>query len=77
MLYSLQRASFFKYRLANGLLKKHIRVHVNILGAETDLVDAFMNPGEEIWILLPTNTTATVFLYEDEELVKTRVFDKW
>jgi len=36
-----------------------------------------MKPGEEIWILIPRNKDATVLLYEDDELIKTEVFDSW
>jgi hypothetical protein len=37
-----------------------------------------MKPGEEIWLFIPKNTDATLFLYEDGELAETNnVYDKW
>ena len=66
----------FQYRLENGFLKRRIRVSLNSFGMSNDLFDDFMKPGEEIWFLIP-NIDATVLLYENDELVKTRVFDAW
>ncbi len=68
--------SLFSYRLKDGFLKRHIRIRLNSFGASIDLFDDFMNPGEEIWLLIPNNN-ATVFLYEDNELIKTQVFESW
>jgi hypothetical protein len=34
-----------------------------------------MKPGEEILLLIPRKNDATVFLYEDGELLKTLVYD--
>jgi len=70
-------AGLFRYRLKDGFLKRHIRVRLNSFGVSNDLFDGFMKPGEEIWLLIPTNNNATVFLYEDGELIKTLVYDAW
>ena len=70
-----QGGGLFRYRLKDGFLKRHIRVRLNSFGVSADLFDDFMKPGEEIWLLIPRNNNATVFLYEDGELLKTFVYD--
>jgi len=70
-----QGGGLFRYRLKDGFLKRHIRVRLNSFGVSADLFDGFMKPGEEIWLLIPRNNNATVFLYEDGELLKTFVYD--
>jgi serine/threonine-protein kinase len=68
-------AGLFRYRLKDGFLKRHIRVRLNSFGVSADLFDDFMKPGEEIWLLIPRKDDATVFLYEDGELLKTLVYE--
>jgi serine/threonine-protein kinase len=70
-----QGIGLFRYRLKYGFLKRHIRVRLNSFGVSIDLFDNFMKPGEEIWLLIPRKNEATVFLYEDGELLKTLVYD--
>jgi len=70
-----QGGGLFRYRLKDGFLKRHIRVRLNSFGFSADLFDGFMKPGEEIWLLIPRKNNATVFLYEDGELLKTFVYD--
>jgi len=70
-----QGGGLFRYRLKDGFLKRHIRVRLNSFGVSADLFDGFMKPGEEIWLLIPGENNATVFLYEDGELLKTFVYD--
>lgn len=70
-----QGVGLFRYRLKHGFLKRHIRVRLNSFGVSIDLFDNFMKPGEEIWLLIPRKNEATVFLYEDGELLKTLVYN--
>ena len=69
--------NLFRYRLESGFLKSHIRVRLNSFGVSSDLLDDFMRPGEEVWILIPKGKAATVFLYKDDVMVKSQVFDAW
>jgi eukaryotic-like serine/threonine-protein kinase len=69
-----QGVGLFRYRLKHGFLKRHIRVRLNSFGLSIDLFDNFVKPGEEIWLLIPRKNEATVFLYEDGELLKTLVY---
>jgi beta-lactam-binding protein with PASTA domain len=68
------RIGLFRYRLANGFLKRHIRVRMDSLGVSTELFNDLVKPGNEIWLVIPKNDNATVFLYADDELVKTQIY---
>ena len=67
----------FRYRLENGFLKRRIHVRLNSFGGAIDLFDDFLKPGEEIWFLIPKNRNASLFLYEDGELIASQVYDEW
>jgi serine/threonine-protein kinase len=75
--YGSSGVRLFKYRLENGFLRKQIRVNINCFGISFDLIDALVKPGSEIWAFIPRNRDATLFLYQDNELIKTEVFDAW
>jgi eukaryotic-like serine/threonine-protein kinase len=70
-----QESSLFRYRLKDGFLKRHIRVVLNSFGVSNPIFDDFMKPGEEIWLIIPKNNNTTVFLYEDDQLIKTKVYE--
>ncbi len=67
----------FRFKLEIGLMRKRIQIDVNCFGLTVDLIDHYAKPGEEIWTLIPRNLDATLFLYQDNELIKTEVFDTW
>ena len=69
--------SLFSYRLDSGFLKRHIRVSLNSAGFTNDLFDDFVKAGEEIWLLIPRDHEATVFLYENDRLIKTQTYDAY
>jgi len=69
--------NFFRYRVNDGFLKRHIRVVLNSFGVSNTIFDEFIQPGEEIWLIIPNNNNTTVFLYEDNKLIKTQVYDDW
>jgi serine/threonine-protein kinase len=69
--------SLFRHRLENGFLRRRISVKLNSAGITSDLFDDFVKPGTEIWVLIPLDDDATVFLYEDNQLIKTQAFDAW
>jgi serine/threonine-protein kinase len=62
----------FRYRVGNGFLERHIRVQIKTLGFSHDIFDDVVNPGQEIWLLVPKNDKVDVLVYEDDEL--TQVF---
>jgi serine/threonine-protein kinase len=65
----------FSYKIDNGFIKKHILIKLKIYGMTTILKDDYIKPGEEVWILIPGNKDATLFLYEDDQLMVTKVYD--
>jgi len=68
-------SGFFQYKLDAGFLKKHILIRLDSMGISSELFNSFMSPGEELWLLVPTTSAATLFLYEDGELVQTQVIN--
>jgi serine/threonine-protein kinase len=75
--YGQYAASLFSYRLDNGFLKRHIRVSLNSAGFTNDLFDDYVKAGEEIWLLIPRDSEATLFLYENDKLIKTQTYDAY
>ena len=69
--------NLFSYRLDSGFLNRHVRVRLNTAGFTNDLFDDFVKAGEEIWLLIPTDHEATVFLYENDRLIRTQVYNAY
>ncbi|UCD79837.1 MAG: PASTA domain-containing protein [Desulfobacterales bacterium] len=69
--------SLLQHRVKSGFLKKHVRVELENMSTTTDLFDDYMKPGEEIWVLVPRDRDATVFIFEDDELVDARIYEAW
>jgi beta-lactam-binding protein with PASTA domain len=76
-LFGQAAGSLFNYRLDNGFLNRRIRVSLNSDGFTSDLFDDFVKAGEEIWLLIPRDKEATLFLYENDRLVKTQTYDAY
>lgn len=71
----LSKAKLFRYRLNYGFLKKRIRIILNCFGVSNALYDQYMKPGEEIWLLIPARRNATVFLFENEKLIRAQEYE--
>lgn len=69
--------SLLQHRINSGFLKKRVRVELENTDATTDIFDDYVKPGDEIWVLVPRDHDATVFIFEDEKLVKTRMYEAW
>ncbi|MBI5062703.1 MAG: PASTA domain-containing protein [Desulfatitalea sp.] len=67
--------ALFRHRAAPGFLKEHVRVRLNRLESTVELFDDFVKPGREIWLLVPKEEPATLFLYVDEELIHTTHYE--
>jgi len=76
-LYGPAAGSLFSYRLDNGFLNRRIRISLNSAGFTSDLFDDFVKAGEEIWLLIPRDKEATLFLYENDRLIKTQTYDAY
>ena len=69
--------SLLQYRIKNGFLKKHIRMELENEKTTTDLFDDYMKPGEDIWVLVPRDQDATVYIFENDDLVDARIYKAW
>ncbi len=76
-LYGQAAGSLFRYRLDNGFLNRRIRVSLNRAGFTNDLFDDFVKAGDEIWLLIPRDKEATLFLYENDRLIQTHTYDAY
>lgn len=76
-LYGQSAGSLFRYRLDNGFLNRRIRVSLNRAGFTNDLFDDFVKAGDEIWLLIPRDKEATLFLYENDRLIQTHTYDAY
>ena len=65
----LAGVNLFRYRAANGFLKRRVRIRLNGFGETIDLFDDLLKPGDEIWHFIPENPDTSLLLYEDGELV--------
>ena len=66
----------FRYRVPDGFLKRKLRLRMNGFGISDDIINRYFKPGEELLFLIPKDARASLFLYEDGELIRTAVFDK-
>lgn len=64
----------FTYRLPHGYLKQHVRLEMTLYGMTVTIYDELMQPGKEIWALVPEHAQAALFLYLNDELVESRVY---
>lgn len=69
--------SLLQHRTHSGFLKKRVRVELENTEETTEIFDDFIAPGDEIWVLIPRDHDAAVFIFEDDELVKTRLYEAW
>lgn len=70
-----EKVALFRHRTAQGFLKQHVRVRLNRPTAAVELLDDYIKPGREIWLLVPRDEPATLFLYVDDELVNTTHYE--
>jgi len=69
--------SLLQHDIKNGFLKKRVRVELEHADNSTELFDDFVKPGKQLWIVVPRDRDAAVFIFEDDELVKTHVYEAW
>jgi serine/threonine-protein kinase len=67
--------NFFRYRTTHGFLKRNIRVYLTGLNFSNDLLNEFVKPDKEIWLLVPYVKGSTLLVYEDDDLVKSQVIE--
>lgn len=65
----------FRYRVPAGYLKQQIRAEIMAFGATWTLFDELMAPEHEIWILMPNLSMSVIFLYKNNELIISKIYD--
>ncbi len=65
------RTSLFRYRSPEGFLRQHVRVRISRFDGSFDIMNRFVSPGEEIWLLILRDVPTTLFLYIDDDLHQT------
>lgn len=72
---TFKQGALFRYKLAPGYLKQHIRLELKTFGITCIVYDELMEPDREIWIFVPGFTTSVLFLYKNNKLIKTKIFE--
>lgn len=65
----------FTYQVDYGFINKQVRVKMTTKGKSQDIYNESVRPGEEIWLMVPVNTKATLSVYVDGALVKTQIYN--
>ena len=69
--------SLLQYDIDNGFLKKHVRVELEQADKSTEIFDGYVKPGKQLWIVIPRDRDAAVYIFEDDKLAKTYLFEAW
>ena len=59
----------FRYQAEKGFLRIHIHVSIKTATITSELFDNFVDPGKEIWLLVPNIARSRLLLLEDERPV--------
>lgn len=70
-----KQTALFRYRLPPGYLKQQIRVELRAFGTTFILYDELMKPEKEIWVAVPAYSVAVIFVYKNDELIMSEIFD--
>ena len=69
--------SLLQHRIKSGFLKKHVRIEMENAKSTTDLFDDYVRAGHKIWVLIPRDHEASVFIFENDELVTAHLYEAW
>ena len=61
--------NLFRYQLPFGYLKRRIRVVLNAYGISNNIYEDFVQPGEDLWFFIPKNETASILVFEGDDLL--------
>ncbi len=68
-------SALFRYRSPAGFLRQQVRVRISRPNQAYTILDRFVKPAEEIWLLIPRDEPSTLFLYLDGELKLTKHYE--
>jgi len=71
----LFRGALFTYKLPAGYLRQQIRLELRTFGMSCIIYDELMEPEREIWVIIPGSSASVVFLYKNDMLVETKIYD--
>jgi serine/threonine-protein kinase len=69
--------SLLQHDIKSGFLKREVRVELEYTNHTAEIFDEYVKPGKQLWILVPRDQDAAVFIFEDDELVKTHLYEAW
>jgi serine/threonine-protein kinase len=69
--------SLLQHDIKSGFLKRKVRIELEHTNHTAEIFDDYVKPGKQIWILVPRDQDAAIFIFEDDELVKTHLYEAW
>jgi serine/threonine-protein kinase len=69
--------TLFQYQATAGFLKKHIWVELTNNEGRSIIFDEYIKPNDEIWLFIPRDEDTTLFLYENDIIVETKIYAAW
>jgi len=70
-----KKNALFRYRLPSGYLKQHIRIELRAFDTTFILYNELMKPEREIWVVVPAYSVSVIFLYKNDELMLSEIYD--
>jgi serine/threonine-protein kinase len=71
----ITNASVFKHRVNCGYLNKRVQIKIKRQHLVTNLFDSHVDPCQEILLFVPNSNQATLYVYEDDQLIKIQNMD--
>jgi hypothetical protein len=71
----LQESTLFRYRAPQGFLRQQARVRIIRPDGAIEIFSDFIEPGEEIWLLILRDMPTALFLYLEGDLAMTKNYD--
>jgi serine/threonine-protein kinase len=66
--------SLYVYTVPNGFLQKYVLIRFNIFGVTIHVCDNFLRPSKKVYLVVPNDCDASVFVYQDDELVDSKFY---
>jgi len=66
--------SLYVYTVPNGFLQKYVLIRLNIFGVTIHAFDDFLKPAQKVYLIIPNDCDASVFVYQDDELVDSKIY---
>ena len=66
--------SLYVYTVPIGFLQKYVLIRLNIFGVTIHVYDDFLRPSQKVYAIIPNDCEASVFVYQDDELVDSKIY---